>query len=64
MYHCGYHSHEVREEAFVCEIKRLRAKVAHSGAEIAQLQSHLKAVRSEIEQSWQRVQAALSGEKQ
>lgn len=34
--------------------------IAARDAEILRLQEHLRAVRSEIEQAWQRVQAALS----
>lgn len=34
--------------------------IRHLEAEIVRLQAHLKDVRTEIEQSWQRVQTALS----
>lgn len=50
---------EMRDEAET-EIARLRTDLVAKDAEIARLQAHLKAIRLEIEQSWQRVQAALS----
>lgn len=52
------------------EIARLEVHWLNANAEIVRLQdtvfrleAHLKAVRSEIEQSWQRVQVALSRDK-